>query len=110
MFYHGSPRRFEELRAPRETGALRPGEENRRHHTDVVFLTSDRDEALRYAGSQGFLYLVEAPNAQLYDQAGKRRPKTNGRTYIADPTECRILLRLQLAPRRRNQAQEYFLT
>jgi hypothetical protein len=110
MLYHGSPYCFDELLSPRETGILRPGEERRSHHTDVVFLTSDKNEALRYAGPQGYLYIVDAPGARLYDQAGKKAPVVNGRVYIADPAETRIFLRLKLAPRRRNQTQEYILS
>lgn len=110
MYYHGSPHKFEDFAPPEATGNYRPGEEGRGHHSDVIFLTSNKEEALRYAGPQGYLYLVEASSACLYKQDGKKCPQTNGRTYIAYPAETKVFMRLQLAPRKRNHPQEYLLT
>ena len=64
--YHGSPRRVERLLPPSETGNFRPGEENRDEFSDVIFLTSDRDMALKYAGSEGYLYVVDVEQPSQY--------------------------------------------
>jgi len=108
MLYHGSPHKFSCFRSPAETGNFRPSEAGRRHHRDVVFLTNSVEEAVRYAGSEGFFYVVTGI-ARAYDQAGKRKPVCRDGVYVADPDEVKIVLRLKLALRRRNQPQEFLL-
>lgn len=107
--YHGSPHKFSRFLSPEESGNFRPSEENRGHHRDVIFLTSDKEEALRYAGAEGFLYIVNASFAKPYLQEGKKKPKPRAGVYISDPGGIKINLRLRLAPRKRRQLQEYVL-
>jgi len=109
MLYHGSPHRFEIFQAPDASGNIRPSEEGRRHHNNVIFLAGEVAHACSYAGPGGFLYVVDARAAKVYDQAGKRKPRINRDVYVARPEEAKIILRLKLAPRKRNQAQEYIL-
>ncbi len=64
--YHGSPVRVDRLIPPSLTGNFRPGEEGRSEFSDVIFLTSDRQMALNYAGPNGYLYVVDVEQPSQY--------------------------------------------
>ena len=107
MLYHGSKHQFNQFLSPEQTGIFRDGEEDRSHHRDYTFLTSHIQEALRYAGTEGFLYVVNSPNVKVYDQSGKKKPVIRKSVFVARPDDVTIVLRLKLVSRKRNQLQEF---
>ena len=117
IFYHGSPQRVSQLLPPALTGNIRPSEESRTHHRDVIFLTSSLQMACNYAGPSGYVYLVSASNPRVYDKheensrKSKRRKnrrkkwarKRNNDVRIAKPEDIKLLGVWAVQPRRRNE-------
>ena len=64
QLFHGSPYRVTALKSPMQTGKIRPCEKNRKELLDVVFMTTNQEEARHYAGDGGYIYIVEAENPQ----------------------------------------------
>ena len=108
-FFHGSPvRGLREILPASETGNIRPGEEERRGFQDVVFLTTDWDEALRYARG-GSIYVVRAeaePYAPLATQKNAKKA-VNSTIHIASVVE--IVSEYILEPKKRGCQQLYSL-
>ena len=112
--YHGSPLRLGELQPPSQTGNFRPGEENREEFSDVIFLTSDRDMALKYAGPSGYLYACEVDSPANYAEAvaadaAKRKKLTRKKlaslradVFVAPATAVKIKARFAICKAGRN--------
>ena len=109
--WHGSKYRFSSFRTPAEGYPIQPSEAGRNEFRDVVFLTSDRAQAVRYAEREGYLYEVEVAKSVPYRQAvvaaGKKWTDVGEGIHIAFPTECRIMSVLHKLPRRRNAEQKW---
>ena len=107
MLYHGSPKKFKTFLSPVQGAETR--EPDRTRYLDRIFLSSDRDLAIGYAGREGYLYCIDCPDAVPYRQDGKKSPAGRDGIYTAKPENIKICLRLQLAHRRRNQPQDFIL-
>lgn len=69
-YYHGSPTKgLKEILPISRTGAKGTSDGGRENFRDVVFLTTSLDEARRYAGKNGSVYLVDPTNVTNYRSA-----------------------------------------
>ena len=108
MYFHGSKYRFDQFRAPIDSGIIRPSEEKRRVNLDVVFLSTNPELAMQYAGNGGYVYEVEANTvkslrATREDSALCRNPKTvDPSIYVAAPLDVEIIAVWQVIKHKRH--------
>jgi len=112
LLYHGSPKQGLPVILPAaKTGCIREGEEDRRDFREVVFATTDFNEALRYAHG-GSVYVLDSKGAQQYRPLAEqvlspKKAKSVGENIYVLPV-CRIIAEYRCAPRRRGEKQRYF--
>ena len=112
-FYHGSFLNLDKLLSSDETGNIRTGEESRRLFKDVVFLTKDINEAIKYAGAGGTVYHVDASAAKYKDVAMelldvKKAKTVNDNIFIALPDDIKMVAKWVKEPnRKKNQPELY---
>lgn len=118
ILYHGSKYLVDKLLPPSDTGMIRPGEEDRTHHRDVIFLTTSLKMALSYAGPEGYVYVASCGNPREYNKheensrKKKRRKhrnkkwatKRNTHVRIASKDDVGIKSTYRILPRRRGEA------
>ena len=112
-FYHGSSLNLDKLLSSNETGNIRVSEENRRLFKDVVFLTKDIDEAIRYAGAGGTVHHVDASAVKYKDVAMelldiKKAKTVNDNIFIALPDDIKMVTKwVKESDRKKNQPELY---
>lgn len=112
-YYHGSPYNVEDLKSSNQSGNIRPGEEERRMFKDVIFLTKDINEAIRYAGPGGVVYHVDANAIKYKDLAVKylntKKSKSVGdNIYVAKPEDLDLIVKWVKEPgRKKNEPEKY---
>jgi len=95
-FYHGSPLNVEKLLPSSHTDNIRPGEEGRRGFKDVIFFSTNIDEAIRYAGEGGTVFCVDATAIQYkpvaVDILDEKKVKSVGEDiFVAFPEDIKIV-------------------
>ncbi len=112
-YYHGSSLNLDKLLASNETGNIRPGEESRRLFKDVIFLTKDINEAIKYSGAGGTVHHVDASAVKYKDVAMElldiKKDKTVSDTvYVALPEDVKIVTKwVNESGRKKNQPRLY---
>ena len=112
-YYHGSHLNLDELLPPDETGNIRIGEEGRRLFKDVVFLTKNIDQAIKYAGPGGTIHHVNASAARYKEVAAKvlniKKAKTvSDDVFIALPEDMKMIGKWVKEPNRKKNEPELY--
>ena len=111
LLYHGSPKQGLPILLPAaKTGCIRKGEEGRRGFRDVVFATTDFNEALRYAQG-GSVYVLDSKDTRQYRPLAEqvlspKKAKSVGENIYILPVG-RVIAEYRCAPRRRGEKQRY---
>lgn len=112
QYFHGSKVNTDKLLSSAQSGNIRFGEEERRGFRNVVFLTKDIDEAIRYAGKEGIVYIVNAyaikyKNAVAQIINPKKLKSVNENIYVAPPDQLKIVAKWYKLPRKKGEKQKY---
>ena len=111
-FYHGCPSNVDKLLPPDETGEIRPGEEERRSFKDVIFLTTNLNKAIDYAGPEGTVFITNSTAVQYKPVAiallnQKKAKSLTDDIFIALPENIKIITKWHKEKRKRGESQKY---